>query len=249
MAGGRGKRCASEDTDDSLALRLVDLLNDDQVVAKLRAALYPTELRDEVRELSKHVAILNSQLAEKNARIKTLEDKVDALEYDHDAVEQYSRRPNLRVQGVREMGDGEDTDAMIFDLLNTKMSMDPPIERHHIEQSHRLRPQARSPGWPARRRARPSTPARDHRALLVPQALRRGVPGPDEPQRPQQGAPRQPNLPERRPDRESSEAVIRRTAAKKDNRIADTWTSYRKVMLKLVNGQVKEVKSSNDLNI
>ena len=138
MAGGRGKRCASEDTDDSLALRLVDLLNDDQVVAKLRAALYPTELRNEVRELSKQVAILNSQLSEKNARIKTLEDKVDALESDHDAVEQYSRRPNLRVQGVREMGDGEDTDAMILDLLNTKMSMDPPIERQHIERSHRL---------------------------------------------------------------------------------------------------------------
>ena len=87
MAGGKGKRCASEDTDDSLALRLVDLLNDDQVVAKLRAALYPTELRDEVREISKQVAILTSQLAEKNACIKTLEDKVDALEYDHDAVD------------------------------------------------------------------------------------------------------------------------------------------------------------------
>ena len=249
MAGGRGKRCASDDTDDSLALRLVDLLNDDQVVAKLRAALYPTELRDEVRELSKQVAILNSQLAEQNARIKTLEDKVDALEYDHDAAEQYSRRPNLRVQGVREMGDGEDTDAMILDLLNTKMSMDPPIERHHIERSHRLgRKLDHQDGRRDGAHARPR-----QRVIIVRFATERLR---DEVFRART------NLKDHNKEHRDNQIYLnddltaRRAKLsfdarqlKKGKKIADTWTSYGKVMLKLVNGQVKEVKSSSDLNI
>ena len=194
------------------------------------------------------MANLNSQLAEKNARIKKLEDKEDALEYDHDAVKQYSRRPNLRVQGLREMGDGEDTDAIILDLLNTKMSMDPPIERHHhIERSHRLgRKLDHQDGRRDGAHARP-------RVIIVRFATER--------LRDEVFWART-NLKDHNKEHRDNQTYFnddltaRRAKLsfdarqlKKDKKIADTWASYGKVMLKLVNGQVKEVKSSSDLNI
>ena len=48
------------------------------------------------------VNTLSDQLKEKDAQIKALEHQVDKLEEVVDGAEQYSRRTNLRFQGVPE---------------------------------------------------------------------------------------------------------------------------------------------------
>ena len=61
------------------------------------------------------------------------------LETSADAVEQYSRRPNLRFQGIPETT-GENTDAKILKLINEQMQIQPLITQDDIERSHRLGP-------------------------------------------------------------------------------------------------------------
>ena len=60
------------------------------------------------------------------------------LEDDSDNVVQYSSCANLRVHGIPEVRDGDETDTTIIALLNGKMGMDPPLQRHHLERCHRL---------------------------------------------------------------------------------------------------------------
>ena len=136
---------------------------------------------------------------------------------------------------------------MILDLLNTKMSMDPPIERHHIERSHRLgRKLDHQDGRRDGAHARPR-----QRVIIVRFATER--------LRDEVFWARM-NLKDHNKEHRDNQICLnddltaRRAKLsfdarqlKKDKKIADTWTSYGKVMLQLVKGQVKEVQSSNDL--
>ena len=111
---------SSSHTDDSgvvLALRIVELLNDDAVFAKLKKALYPCD------SLIAHIENLTKQVKAKDMRIVELEKKIRALEESSDNLEQCTRRPNLRIHGVPETGEGEDTDTTVLAVINDKMGV------------------------------------------------------------------------------------------------------------------------------
>ena len=125
----------SSHTDDSgevLALRITGLLNDDAVVAKLNKALYPCDLADKIDSLNAHIENLTKQVNTKDIRIVELEKKLHALEESSGNLEQYTRRPNLRIHGVPETGEGENT------VISDKMGVTPPPSLHDLERSHRL---------------------------------------------------------------------------------------------------------------
>ena len=102
-------RTRSDDTEDDdndhLALRLIELLTDEQVLSKLKSILFPKDLKDMLDSLNGHIQTLNKQLGEKGERIKSLEMKVETLESESDKVEQYSRRANVHLCGIPEEGD------------------------------------------------------------------------------------------------------------------------------------------------
>ena len=100
------RRSVSDDEDDALASRLVALLNDDQVLAKLKSVLYPRELYEKIDSFTDRVTSLTIDLAAKEAKIETLTTMVESLEAEADRQERYSRRPNLRFQGVPESTEG-----------------------------------------------------------------------------------------------------------------------------------------------
>ena len=62
---------------------------------------------------------------------------------DHDSLEQYGRRNNLRISGVPEPKlepeEVEDTTATIVDLANSALKLDPPLQVSDVEVSHRLK--------------------------------------------------------------------------------------------------------------
>ena len=124
---------------DALALRLVALLNDDQVLAKLKSVLYPRELYEKIDSFTDRVTSLTIDLAAKEAKIEALTTRVESLEAEADRQEQYSRRPNLRFQGVPESTEGS-TDQKIIRLVNECMGLSPPLAVSDIERSHRLGP-------------------------------------------------------------------------------------------------------------
>ena len=128
----------ADDSGEVLALRIIELLNDDAVVAKLNTALYPCDLADKINSLNAHIENLTKQVNTKDIRIVELEKKLHALEESSDNLEQYTRRPNLRIHGVPETGEGENTDATVLAVINDKMGVTPPPSLHDLERSHRL---------------------------------------------------------------------------------------------------------------
>ena len=70
--------------DDALALRLVNLLNDDQVLDKLKSVLYPHELAEQLKSLIQNIEGLKRQLTKKDEIIENFEKRVSALEDEQD---------------------------------------------------------------------------------------------------------------------------------------------------------------------
>ena len=71
------------------------------------------------------------------------------LETKLDGLEQYSRRANLRFQGLKETAGGEDAEGMIIDIIND-MSVTPPLQSTEIVRCHRV---GRTPAEPGRPQA------------------------------------------------------------------------------------------------
>ena len=141
------------DDQDTLALRLIELLNDDPVIAKPKKSLFPKELTTAIDELSDRIRRLNEKLNSKDEHIKSLENRIPTLESENDNnIEQYSRRANLRVCGIPESNDGEDTDKKVLDILNGKLSLEPPLQTSDLERSHCLGRKADDGQGPSRTR-------------------------------------------------------------------------------------------------
>ena len=152
-SGGKGSCGDTDDQDnhDDIALTLIRLLNNDQVLMKLKSALFPQILSDKIDDLSSKFELITKQLAKKENRISELEKKVSQLEVDVDNLQQYSRRPNLRIYGIRDTHDGEDTDSKVVTLINRDLKLNPPIKQTDIERSHRLGPAVNKHGKPNNR--------------------------------------------------------------------------------------------------
>ena len=106
-----------------MLLRFLELLSNDQVVRKLKSALYPQELSDKLDPLTQTTAGLTSQLESKERRIAVLGEQVELLQSECDNLEQYSRRCNLKIHRIPETGEGEDTTLKVLELVNTKMAV------------------------------------------------------------------------------------------------------------------------------
>ena len=90
---------------------------------------------------------LKRQITKKDKIIEDFEKRVSALEAQQDRQEQYSRRLNLRIHGIAETQEGS-TDKKVLHLINTEMSMEPPLVLEDIERSNRLGPSQDREGRP-----------------------------------------------------------------------------------------------------
>ena len=120
------KKRAGSDTEEQVGYaspKLIELLIDDAVLDKLKQVLYPKELSKQLKGLNDQIVRLQQQLAAKDEKIKTLEERVIKLEVDSDAVEQYSRRANLQIREIAECNGGEDTDQLVLNIINDNMGL------------------------------------------------------------------------------------------------------------------------------
>ena len=99
----KAQRSPSTSDDDALPLRLVTLLNDDQVLEKLKSVLYPHALAEQLKTLIDNIDRLKRQITKKDKIIEDFKKRVSALETEQDRQEQYSRRPNLRIQSIADL--------------------------------------------------------------------------------------------------------------------------------------------------
>ena len=142
MGPPKQKKVSSSDDSieerEALALRVIDLLTDQQVLGALKKALFPVELSGRIDALNATLERLSHLVEEKDAKIVNLEREMRELADANDSLEQYTRRPNLRFEGIPEADHGEDTDAKVLEIVNTKLEMTPPLEIDDLERSHRL---------------------------------------------------------------------------------------------------------------
>ena len=224
---------------EALALRVIDLLTDQQVLSALKKALFPVELSGRIDALTTTVERLSHLVQEKDAKIANLEREVRELADANDSLEQYTRRPNLRFEGIRESDHGEDTDAKVLEIVNTELEMSPPLEIDDLERSHRL-------GRRADKDGRPRT-----RAIIVHFRSERVR---DEVFRART------KLKSHNAERHTDKIFInddltpRRAklsfdarASKRANKITDCWTAYGRVMIKDLAGKVLQLNSASDL--
>ena len=145
----RDAGCAACDT-DQFRLIIQELLCDERVLLKMKKVLFPQNLADGVDYLKTKIDKLATAIEQRDARIEDLEKTVSTLETKLDGLEQYSRRANLRFQGLNETAGGEDVEGMIIDIINNDMGVTPPLQSTEIVRCHRI---GRTPTEPGRPRA------------------------------------------------------------------------------------------------
>ncbi len=235
---GPKKRAGSDSEEQgTLALKLIELLNDDAVLDKLKQVLYPKELSKQLKGLNDQIVRLQQQLAAKDEKIKTLEERVIKLEVDSDAVEQYSRRANLQIRGIAECNGGEDTDQLVLNIINDNMGL--VVERDDIERSHRLGRKTDGNGRP---RTRPVI------VRFTTERLR------DDVFKARTKLKLYNNNHRDSPIYINDDLTARRAKLsfdtrilKREKRIQDCWTAFGKVVVKTTTNLIKEIKSQADL--
>ena len=89
-----------------LKLTFIEILSDSDVIKQFKRALFPQEIADKIDYLAAQTEQLKQIVKEKDEKIKELESRV--VFSANDSIEQYSRRSNLRIEGIPEtVGTGE----------------------------------------------------------------------------------------------------------------------------------------------
>ena len=81
---------------------------------------------------------LNDSIDAKDKIIEEQQVRVSTFDVSVDDTEQYSRRANVRIQGIRDMGAGEEARAKVLQVFNETMKMRPPLSDKDVERCHRL---------------------------------------------------------------------------------------------------------------
>ena len=207
------------------------------VVEKLRSVLNTKVVTDKLDTLTENISQLKERLAKTDEYIVAQEVRLSSVEADLDQLEQYSLRTNLRFFPIPESEKGEDTTGKLLSVVNITMGVTPPIVSANVVTNHRL-------GWRisgADAQTRPrrvivkfaTTRVRDM-VIRARRRLRENGDGPTV---------------------YVNEDLTRRRAAlakktrqlKKSRKINNYWTFNGKVIVKAVDGVVKEIRPDFDL--
>ena len=130
---------------DEFVQLFLHALGNKNIAVKLRAAMGVSQ---QLAGLQQEVHALRTELASKDARIETLQKKVDAVELQQDELEQYSRRNSVRLSGLTAEADEDVMKGVLVTVLNHVMCITPPIDISEIDRMHRV-------GKPEANRTRP----------------------------------------------------------------------------------------------
>ena len=123
---------------DDIVIRIMEALTDERVLNILKKALYPQPLCDKMDEMNAKIVNLTEQITQKDFKINELEKRIFVLEDSCDRAEQYTRRSNLVFRGFAELGQGENTEAIVTSFINDHMNLPSPLLCQDIARCHRL---------------------------------------------------------------------------------------------------------------
>ena len=126
-------------TMENFSLYLIEALHDPSVVDSFQKLFEKTNKKshDAIAELQNTVVRLVNKISERDTEITQLKKDNQELREELDELQQYSRKPSIRVYGIPEKNN-DDPDQLLLQLFNKRMKMTPPIELQDIEISHRI---------------------------------------------------------------------------------------------------------------
>ena len=123
---------------DDFNLYLIEALKDPQVLAEINKGIDRQSLLNEIDfEQSALVQGLRRELRGVKEDLKRMQGELDECYDKLDEQEQYSRKNNLRFDGVPE-SELENTHEVILETCNNVLSLEDPITLSDISNSHRL---------------------------------------------------------------------------------------------------------------
>ena len=209
----------------------------DTLILNVMEQIAPLLIKTMAAVMGHQMSNMKQLLHMKDKRINALEERLDVLEAEADKREQYSRRPNLRFQGIPET-ESETTNELVLQTVNEKMGMQLTVA--HLERSHRLGPKKDENGRPRKRaiivRFR-SEATRDEVFKARAQLKRHNSIDKD----------KAIFINEDLTTKRASLAYKTRLL-KREKTIADCWTYSGRVLIKTINGVIKEVHETKDLD-
>ena len=130
----------SEISPEHFALCLATALKLPDIKELLKEITHPNreEFADMISgELHRQFKPLKDSITAKDDEIKELKDTVSKLESKVEELEQHGRRDSLRIAGIPENKEHDDTDTAILNICQA-IAVDPPVQPSDIAVSHRL---------------------------------------------------------------------------------------------------------------
>ena len=125
---------------DHFILCLAAALKSPDIVGQLNQITQPNhdEFADLISaELHRQLQPYKEELRAKDQEIKMLKKTISEQNDKLDQLEQHGRRDSLRVTGIPEAVESDDTDAAILSLC-AAIKVDPPVQPEDIAVSHRV---------------------------------------------------------------------------------------------------------------
>ena len=79
---------------------------------------------------------MSARMEDKEKRAEQVKTKVEQLQIAPDSREKYSRRANLRLNGIGDEAKGENVDDKVMTVINDTMGFHPPIQSVDLERCH-----------------------------------------------------------------------------------------------------------------
>ncbi|KAK4311273.1 hypothetical protein Pmani_017207 [Petrolisthes manimaculis] len=219
----------------------VGALGEERVVKKLDDVI--------CQRLVKEIQELRDVIKERDSRITDLEKEVTSLKEALDQQEQYTRRNNLRITGIKEK-ETEDVAEMSMDLINKNVCELEPITIDDVDRVHRVG-RRRDDGVPRPILIRFSTYRARQRVYTNRRKLnlrqRQGIPGRPWAGMTESGASNNIYVNEDL-TRPRASMLWRARRGKQENKIKDCWSSDGNVLVKDSKGTVRSVRNEDELS-
>ena len=225
-------------TSEQFALFLIEACKSPDIQSMLKDIVVPNldAFKDMVSaEVHRQMLPLKQQLQQKDQEIVGLKETIVDQQIKLDDLEQHGRRDSLRVSGIPEPDEHDNTDAAVLDVCEL-IKVDPPLQPTDIAVSHRIGRKT----------------AGKHRQIIVKFATRNVR---------ERVFSARTDLKDVNKDKDNSSkiyinedltqfrAALAREArsCKKSGLISDTWTMYGKILIKDNHGHVSVIRRHEDL--
>ena len=230
---------------EQFALHLVEACKSPDIQQMLKNVMSPIqdELADRIcAEVYRQTLSLRKVIEDKDKEINQLKKTVNEQKVKLDDLEQHGRRDSLRISGIPENPDHDDTDAAVLQVCEM-IKIQPPVQPEDIAVSHRV-------GKPTQKGPRQiivkfATRNIRERVFSAKKKLKRVNRSDDDDNSGGETSPKN-YLNE---DLTQFRAGLAREArfCKNAGLIADTWTIYGKIMIKDNHGHISIIRTPDDL--